>query len=44
MRFGARSEGISPSFLNMSRTDWAGIAIFVCVAIFIAVLIKVMSE
>lgn len=44
MRFGAKGGGLPAAAFNMSRTDLAGIAIFVCVAIFIAVLIKILSE
>jgi hypothetical protein len=44
MRFGAKGGGLPASVFDMSRTDLAGIAIFVCVAIFIAVLIKIASE
>jgi hypothetical protein len=44
MRSGARAGNLSPRVFNMSRTDVAGIAIFVCVAIFIAVLVKILRE
>jgi hypothetical protein len=44
VRFGAKGGGLPAAAFNMSRTDLAGIAIFVCVAIFIAVLIKILSE
>lgn len=44
MRYGARAGNVPPSAFNMTRTDAAGIAIFVCLAIFIAVLVKVLSE
>jgi hypothetical protein len=44
VRHGATGGGLPPAVFNMSRTDLAGIAIFVCVAIFIVVLIKVLSE
>jgi hypothetical protein len=44
MRFGARGGGLPAAVFNMSRTDMAGIAIFVCAAIFIAIFIKIMRE
>ena len=44
MRYGARGVGLPAAVFNMSRTDLAGIAIFACVALFIVVLIKVLSE
>ena len=44
MRFGARGGNLSAAVFNMSRTDMAGIAVFICVAIFIALLIKIMRE
>jgi hypothetical protein len=44
MRHGAVGGMLPPSVFNVSRTDLAGIAIFVCVAIFIAVLLKILSE
>jgi hypothetical protein len=44
VRTGARAGNVPPSAFNMSRTDVAGIAIFVCVALFIAVLVKVLRE
>jgi hypothetical protein len=44
VRHGATGGGLPAAVFNMSRTDLAGIAIFVCVAIFIAVFIKIMSE
>jgi hypothetical protein len=44
VRLGARAGNLSAAAFDMSRTDAAGIAIFVCVAIFIAVLIKALGE
>jgi hypothetical protein len=44
LRHGATGGGLAAKVFNMSRTDAAGIAIFVCVAIFIAVLVKILSE
>ena len=44
MRFGAKAGGLPPAAFNMSRTDLAGIAIFVFAAIFIAVLVKILSD
>lgn len=44
MRYGARAGGAPAAAFDMSRTDAAGLAIFVCVAIFIAVLVKALSE
>ena len=44
MRHGATGGGLPAKVFNVNRTDLAGIAIFVCVAIFIAVLIKILSE
>jgi hypothetical protein len=44
VRTGARGGSLSPSAFNFSRTDAAGAAVFVCVAIFIAVLVKILSE
>lgn len=44
MRYTARGGGAPASAFNMSRTDAAGLAIFVLVAVFIAVLVKVLSE
>ncbi len=44
MRFGARSGGLPAAVFNMSRSDWAGIAILVCVAVFVAVFIKIARE
>jgi hypothetical protein len=44
MRFGARGGGLPAAVFNMSRTDMAGIALFVFVAIFIALLVKILSE
>ncbi len=44
MRRSATGGGLPAKAFNMSRSDAAGIAIFVCVAIFIAVLVKVLSE
>jgi hypothetical protein len=44
VRFGAKAGGLPASVFNMSRTDAAGIAIFVCVAIFIVLLVKIASE
>jgi hypothetical protein len=44
MRYAAKGGGLPAAAFNMSRTDAAGIAIFVCAAIFIAVLVKILSE
>ena len=44
MRFGARGGNLPAAVFNMSRTDAAGIAIFVCVAIFIVLLVKILRE
>jgi hypothetical protein len=44
VRTAARGGNLGPKPFNMSRTDAAGTAVFVCVALFIAVLVKVLSE
>ncbi|MFI5350022.1 MAG: hypothetical protein ACHQ2Z_10795 [Elusimicrobiota bacterium] len=44
MRFGARGGNLPAAVFNMSRTDMAGIAILVFVAIFIAVLVKLLRD
>jgi hypothetical protein len=44
VRYGARGGSVPASAFNMSRTDAAGLAVFVCLAIFLVVLVKVLSE
>ncbi len=44
MRFGARGGSLPAAVFNMSRTDVAGIAIFVFAALFIVLLFKILSD